>query len=101
MNLNRAAQQAANLAVGVIGIAMVYRIVSPRNNTAAIIDAFNQGMAGMIRVATAEGAIARRSPECWDRMIALAEPEQLELYAGLSDNDLDWVIDQLEMTLDG
>lgn len=93
-----AIDNALKLATGVIGIYMVARLVLPGNQTAAVINAMGSSFAAMVKVATAENAIAVRDIPRVERLLGEMDNEVMaELFAGLSDADLDWVESHLTM----
>lgn len=79
----------------IIGIAMVSRMVL-RPQTPEIITAAAEGFSRMIKVATGETAIERRDVPRFEEVLgAMDDPVMTELFAGLTDTDLDWVVDML------
>jgi hypothetical protein len=91
-----ALRKAEQFAIAVIGIAAIARLVMPGRHTAAIINAQADGLRMMVKVATAERAIAVRDVPRFEHLLGVMDDDTMnELFAGLTDADLDWVQTQL------
>lgn len=93
--MKRRFQQIENLAVGIVGLVLVSRLVSPRNNAAAIIEAMGSSVNLMVKVATAETAIGKRERRSLRLLGEMSDEQMTYLFAGLTDSDLDWVEEML------
>ena len=84
--------RAAKYATGIIGLALLAHVVSPRNNSAKIIQEMSRGHAMMIKVMIGERIVeARDVPRFTELLGSVDDPTMTELFAGLSDTDLGWV----------
>lgn len=89
---------AGQLATGVIALWLVSRLVSPGNQTAEVIRSMGAGLETMIAVAAAERAIENRDvPRVETLLGTMTDDLMTELFAGLTDADLDWVESHLSM----
>lgn len=92
MTRPRYVQQIENIAVGIVGLWTVSRMVSPGRNTAEVVNAVNAGFTKAIKVAIGERYIEERNvPRFLELLGPMDDPTMTELFAGLSETDLDWV----------
>lgn len=90
--LTGAMKKMVDLGTAVIGLAILTELILPRNNTAKIIQEMGQAHARMINVMAGERVIeARDVPRFEELLGTVDDPTMTELFAGLSDTDLDWV----------
>lgn len=91
-----ALRKAEQFVVGVIGIVLVYQLVRPGNQTAKIIEAQGRGFRMMVDVAMGERHVEERNVPRFEALLGDMNDETMtELFAGLSDVDLDWVEEML------
>lgn len=89
-------KKAENFAVAAVGVWLIHRLVMPGNQTAVLLNAMNTAFSQSIKVAIGEGAIARRDvPRFAEVLGEMTDPMMTELFAGLSDTDLDWAEEML------
>jgi hypothetical protein len=92
-------KKAAEIATGIIGLAMISVIVTSRNNSARIIAEVAQAQARMIKIAMGERIVESRNVPRFEELLgAIDDPTMTELFAGLSDTDLDWIENMLKET---
>jgi hypothetical protein len=85
------ARRLAELGIGVIGLAIMATVVM-RPNSAALLTATADAHARTIRVMMGESAIAMRNVPRVEKLLGESDDEIItELFAGLSDTDLDWI----------
>lgn len=89
-------KKAEDMFIGIVGLWLISRLVMPGNQTAAILNAMNTAISGSIKVAIGEGAIGRRDVARFAEVLGeMNDPMMTELFAGLSDTDLDWAEEML------
>lgn len=87
-----AMKKLVNFGTAIVGIAILTELVLPRNNTAKIIQEMGQAQSRMIKVMIGERIIENRDvPRFTELLGTIDDPTMTELFAGLTDADLDWV----------
>lgn len=87
------------LATATIGLYLMYRFIAPGNQTAATIQAMGEGFSTMMKVMIAERAVDVRDIPRVEMLLGEMNDETItELFAGLTDIDLDWIETMLAET---
>lgn len=98
--MSSAIRKAADLGVAVIGLALLSHVVLG-NNSAKIIQEIGQAQSRMIKVMIGERIIESRDVPRFEMLLGdITDEAMTELFAGLSDADLDWVEHHLDLTYD-
>lgn len=84
-------------AMGVVGLYMVGRLVLPGRQSAQIIAATGNSFSMAIKAATGETAIRKRERRALQLLGDMNDEEMTYLFAGLTDQDLDWIEEQLQI----
>jgi hypothetical protein len=82
------------IGTAIIGMALVTRVITRPNNV-TLISQMGENMSSMVKAMNAGTAIHSRRENALNYLGRLGTSEQVKLYADLTDEDLDWVIEQL------